>query len=447
MRKQEKKLACAGVLLAVAIAGAAGGCLWWKSDQVFVDGHQYRDGTSQLDLRDRDVALSHYQKLREKFPDREILWNVPFQKRHYENNTKKITVTSLTEEDAEVLAYLTELSYVDASNCFDYEALKKLRELKPDCQVESCVAVAGQILPYDVTSLEISEGEDDFEELMARLPYLENLEEVSFTEPQLKAEELKILSETFPLIEFTWEKTLFRQRLSSQTEELDISGMKYTSVEAIEAQTDYLPGLKKLIMCDTGLFNEDIAAFRERSRDRFKVIWNVKIRDFDVRTDAVWFKPSAFSKEVRDCDMRSMKYCEDMLYVDMSRHYVKNIDWVKGTPHLKYLVVTDSPLRDIQALRYAKELKLLDLSGDDLRDLRPLMDCTALEDLTLAAVFSDLSPVGQMDWLKNLRISREESGLEQKLSNTAINGSSWKQLPNYKDMQKLMELPGPTPEK
>ena len=447
MGKKERNLACAGVILALAVVGASGVCLWWKSEQVIVGGSRYQKGSSPLDLRDQDVSFAHYDNLRDQFPDREILWNVPFQKRHYENTVKKITLTSLAETDVEALTYLPELQYVDASNCFDYEAIQKLRETLPDCQVESYVAAAGQILPWDTEKLEIYQGEDDFQELLGRLPYLPKLREVFFQEPELKAEELKKLGETFPNVKFSWEKTLFRQTLSSETEELDISGMKYGSIEKIEAQTDYLPGLKKLIMCDTGLLNEDIAAFRERSRERFKVIWNVRIRDFELRTDALWFKPAAFSKEVRDCDMRNMAYCEDMLYVDMSGHYVRNIAWVKGTPHLKYLIVKNSPLRDIQPLRHAKELKLLDLSGNDLRDLRPLEDCTALEDLNISEIFGDLSPVENMTWLKHLRVSREEDIFAQKLPDTVINSFGWKQLQNYQDMLKVMEQPGPVVKK
>lgn len=448
MKKREKTLICIAAVLAIVIVLAAGICLLIKSNLTLVDGIRYPKGTSALDLRDREISFTHFQNLQEKFPGREILWNVPFQQRHYASDTKKITITSLTEQDVDALKYLPELSCVNAENCFDYEALEQLRKAFPDCRVESYVALAGQILPHDAKQLSIPEGEEDFEELMERLHYLPELETVSFTEPRLTAQELNRLRETYPNAVFQWSKNLFHQELSSDTEELDISGMKFESIREVEAQTDYLPGLKKLTMCDTELPNEDIAAFRERSRSRFQVIWNVKIRDFDLRTDAVWFKPSAFSKEVRDCDMRNMKYCEDMLYVDMSRHYVRNIDWVKGTPHLRYLVITGSPLRDIQPLRWAKELKFLDLSENDLRDLRPLQDCTALEDLNLSAVFADISPVSQMTWLKNLRISQDQSSLQNQLPDTAINAASWRQLQNYKDMLKVMEeLPGPTLEK
>ena len=444
MNKAGKILVSATVVVALAAAGVTGWKYWDESNTLLVDGVQYRRGTSLLDLREEEISLTHYRHLQEAFPGREILWSVPFQMRSYANDTEKITVTSLTKEDVKQLELLPELQYVDARNCFDYEALQALRAAKPRCIVDSCVAIAGKIYPYDTEKLEFAEGQEDFEELLRKLAYLPSLKEVHFTEPTLTPQELQELEKTFAEVTFTWDKTLFGKHLSRDTKTLDISGRKFKSIEDVKAQTDYLPELTKLTMCNTGLPYDDIAAFRERSS--FKVIFNVRIRDFDVRTDAVWFMPSKFGKEVRDCDMRNLKYCEDMQYVDLSRNVVKNIDWVRGTPHLKYLVIKESPLRDLQFLRDAKELRLLEISNTDLRELEPLQGCTALEDLNLSGFLGDISALREMDWLQNLWAIGGDS-LKNQLPDTNIHGSNeggWKQLKNYREMQELLEKRGPT---
>ena len=445
MKTTGKILTVTAVTLALAGAGFAG-IRYNRFQQVPVDGINYRKGSTPLDLRQETITLQHYLNLREAFPDRTILWNVPFQQRAYDCTTEKITITSLRKEDVEALTYLEQLQEIDASNCFDYEALALLRETLPDCRILSYVALDERILPWDTRTLEFQKGRGDFEELQRKLIYLPELETVRFEEPSMTAEELKRLQQLCPQVQFSWTKQLFGSLLSSDTEELDISGMKFESVEEIEAQTDFLPNLKTLTMCDTGLADAEIAAYRERSRSRFKVIWNVRIRDFDVRTDARWFYPAKFGKEVRDCDMRHLKYCEDMLYVDLSRMVVKNMDWAWGTPHLQYLVITESPLRDIQPLRTLKELKLLDLRKVDLRDMRPLADCTALEDLNVAGNYPDLETLGKMDWLHNLWVYGSEEELGAMLPDTVIHSSSregWKQLENYKEMQKILQMQGP----
>ena len=439
MKKTGKILTAAAVTLTLA-AGSAAGLYFYQAGLVNVDGIQYRRGTQPLDLRDQEITPDHYQNLRREFPQRQILWMVPFQQRYYESTVEKITVTSLSKEDAAVLSCMPDLKQVDASNCFDYEALQELRQLKPDCQVDSFVAVDGQILPWDAEKLEFSRGQGDFRELMEKLAYLPKMKKVSLREPDMTAEQLNLLKKTYPRIEFFWTRRLFGKLLNSEQRILDISGMKFDSTEEIEAQTDYLPKLQKLIMCDTGIPYEEIAAYRERSRDRFQVVFNVIIKNLDVRTDIVRFVPSEWKIAVADHETRYLKYCEDLIYVDLSHCIVRNIDWAWGTPHLQYLIIKDSPLRDIQPLRNLKELKLLELSKLDLRDMRPLEDCTALEDLMITGVYPDTGVLGRMTWLENLWVNGGRSELRSVLRETAVHGESergWKDLPNFRRMRAI----------
>ncbi len=455
MRKNVKTLTAAAVILAIVLAGIAGGYFWCRSHYVMVDGVRYNQKASQLDLLGKEITLEHYQHIQKALPDCTILWNVPFQQRSYASNTEKISISSLTKEDVEMLRYLPNLKQVDATNCFDYQALHMLREALPECQIDYCVAFGNQIIPMDAQELTLQRGEENYEELSERLAYLPQLKQVSFVEPELTPQELDQLLTAYPDIDFKWTKTVFGQTLPNDTEELDISGMKFETVEDIENQAGYLSGLKKLIMCDTGLENDDIAAYRERARSKYKVVWNVKIGQFNVRTDETWFMPTKFHKDVKDSDMRNMKYCEDMICIDLGHNVMKNIDWVRGTPHLKYLIIADCPLRDIQALGTLKELKFLELFMTDIRDISPLLGCTALEDLNVARIPANLRPLAEMKWLKNLwmsggRVSKEdEAYLREQLPNTRIDaalhhnctGRGWRQLQNYIDMRNILDMP------
>ena len=441
MKKTGKILTACAVTLTLTV-GSAAGLYFYSTQLVKVDGTLYRRGIEPLDLREEEISITHYENLQKAFPQRKILWKVPFQQRFYDCDVEKITVTSLSQADAEILAYLPDLKQVDASNCFDYEGLQRLRQLKPDCRIDSFVAVDGQILPWNAENLEFSQGRGNFTELMKKLAYLPELKTVSFQEPRMTAEQLNALRETYPKVEFFWTKRLFGKLYNSEQRILDISGMKFKSIEEVESQTDYLPKLQKLIMCDSGLEYEDIAAYRERSRERFQVVFNVIIKNMDVRTDIVRFVPSEWNVAPADHETRYLKYCEDLVYVDLSRCVVRNIDWAWGTPHLQYLIIKDSPLRDIQALRNLKELKLLELSKVDLRDMRPLLDCEALEDLMITGAFPDIGVLGHMTWLQNLWINGNREELRSMLPGTAVhaeNESGWKNLNNYIYMQAIQD--------
>ena len=447
MKKIEKMLIAAAILLALSMAGVAGLCIWWQSNQVTVDGLQYKKGSSPLDLRGESISVRHYRNLKEAFPGRKILWDVPFQQGSYPSNTQEITITYLRPEDVKMLEYLPDLTYIDASECFDYEVLNLLKKEYPDCQVKSSVSIAGQVLAPDAARMTITGGEADYESISQSLQNLPQMEEVFFEEPELTAQELLSLREAYPEISFNWKITALGQELTSTMEKLDVSDMEFESIQEIEELTAYLPDLKELTIFNTDLPYEEIAAFRERSRDRFKVVFNVKIRDFDIRTDALWFKPSHFEERVKDYDTRNLRYCEDLIYVDMSGQSVESIDWVRGTPHLQYLVVTNTPLRNLQPLRSAKELKLLDLRGTSPRDLRPLQECTALEDLNLEEVYVSYEPLKQMTWLKTLLITsnkREIPEVENALPHTAVNVYDWQSRTNYQDMWKVLDLRGPS---
>ena len=455
MSLHAKILIALALVLALLLGVLAGGYGWYRSTHVKVDGILYEKPGRELDLRGQQISPEHFENLEKTFPGTKILWDVPFRDTVYSSDITEITVTELTEEDAAMLKYLPELKKVDASNCSDYAEIAGLMEDRPELQVDYAVTIDGQLLPKDTQRIDFPAGRGNYTDLMERLVYLPQVSTLYFEEPELTAEQLEEIQNKYPEIHISWEKTVFGQKLSCDTEELDISGTKFQTVEEIESQTDYLRGLKKLIMCDTGLPNDDIAANRERSRDRFKVIWNVKVGQFNVRTDETWFMPTKFHKDVKDRDVQNLRYCEDMICIDLGHNVIKNIDWLRGTPHMKYLIIADGPLQDITAIGTLKELKFLEVFMTDIRDITPILGCTALEDLNVARIPASLRPLKDMPWLKNIwasggYVNKEDAEfLRKALPNTYIDtahhhdccGRGWRQLQNYYDMRDILGMP------
>ena len=443
------------LLLAILLGVLSAGWLIYRKSHVKVDGIIYEKSLKQLDLRGKSVSVEEYLHLKESLPHCEIAWDVPFQNTVYSSDITEIAVTSLSQQDVERLQYLPNLQKVDATACFDYAAIQALMDAHPDWQVDYNVRIDGQVLFKDTKHIAFPEGRGNYDDLLNNLAYLPQVETITFEEPELMPEELSAIREKYPDIKISWMKTVFGEKRSDDTRELDISGTRFSSIQEVENQAAYLPGLEKLIMCDTGLKNDDIAGFRERVRGTCKVIWNVQVGRFNVRTDETWFMPTKFHMDIKDIHAQNLKYCEDMICIDLGHNMMKNLEWVKGTPHLKYLIIADCPLQDVTPLGTLKELKFLELFMTDIRDISPIVGCTALEDLNVARIPADLTPLAEMKWLKNLwasggRVSKKDAAfLREQLPNTRIDtsyahdctGRGWRESQNYIDMRNILGMP------
>ena len=74
------------------------------SRYVIVDFQLYPRDAAVLDLRGQEIAPSHYHALSKKLPDTRIQWDIPFQGGILADDTQTIAVTSLSPEEAQLLA-------------------------------------------------------------------------------------------------------------------------------------------------------------------------------------------------------------------------------------------------------------------------------------------------------------------------------------------------------
>ena len=427
----------------------------YENNHIFIEDSVYPADAESLDLRDQELSIAHYEALQTAMPQCRISWSVPFQGRRYENDTREITITSLRREEIPALQHLTGLQVVNAADCDDYENLQILEKNMPDCDVRYKIRLRDMEISKNCRELSFEKGQITAGELEKILPFLKKLQKVHLVEPDISAENLLQLRETFPEVKISWEKTAFGARLPDDIQELDISGMKNASLEEIKQQTAYLPGLQKLIMSDCGFDNQTMYDFREEMRPHYKVVWTVRVGRMRVRTDETYFMPTKYKEYILDREIDTLFYCEDMLCVDVGHNPIHHVDWVAGMPHLKYLIVADGPIQDITPLSQLKEVVWLELFMTDIRDITPLLSMTSLQDLNLARVPADLKPLAQMKWLNNLWISggwvsgSTVAYLRENLPGTYIDashhhnccGRGWRQLQNYYDMRDILGMP------
>lgn len=447
--KKKLIIGAAAVLLAVLI-----GICWYQNTHVFVEGTAYSKTAQSLDLRGTGISVEHYETLQELLPECDITWEIPFQGGFLPEDTAELTFASLSEEEVAALSYLAELKQVDATGCTDYANLMALKDRFPKLKLRYDVVIGEQTYPHTTSEMHFDAEEPDGAELLEKLQYLPEMESIHFVQPQMAGEDLLALRQRYPDIAITWEKDVLGQTFCDDVTELDFSGTLLTSTEEMEEAMTYFPSLQKLILSDCGLDYEELAAYRDRVRDRYKVVWTVVCGRISIRTDAesiMSYKYNMF--DLQDKELVNLKYCEDMICVDLGHNYLRSCDWAAGMPKLKYLILAhNNGLRDISGLANCKELIYLEIGWTALRDLTPLLGCTSLEDINMKYVFCDADVIVQMPWLKNVFWSgcpeRNFELLETASPDTYIltgeedwNTRRWRKLDNYFGQRDVLGMP------
>lgn len=448
------------LVLLLAAGGAVGYNVWYQNSHIFVEDAVYEKDLTFLDLRGTGVSLEHYEAVRQQLESCEIRYDLPFQGSFYADDTTELTITSLTDEEVELLDYLPGLTVVHAEGCRDYEQLRALQERRPDCKVTYTVSLFGREYAQDTKELSFGSETLDMEELSAALVNLRQMKRIHFDQPTVAPQDLVALMETYPDISITWEKDAFGATYSSDVTELDLTGMIFASLEEVEQGTAYFPALEKVILSECGpaqkqwFDNETMAAFREKMRSEYKVVWTVQINNLKVRTDETYFMPAKHHTVVTNFQAQNLKYCEDMICVDLGHMAITDITFVEGMPHLKYFIIVDAPLMYIDSISTCKELIYLEFFWTWLNDFTPLLECTAMQDLNVSRTNGDPMVFKEMTWLKNLWIdgndltAEEKVELEAALPNTHIEycygvmaRNGWRDLQNYFDMRDLLGMP------
>ena len=395
MRKGLIILLVAAILLLAGVGTAVGYRIWYLSSHVFVEDAVYEKELTFLDLRGTGVSMEHYESVRQQLPDCEIRYDLPFQGGFYPDDTTELTIASLTDAEVELLDYLPGLQTVNAEGCTDYPQLLALQVRRPDCRISYQVSLYGTDYPQDTDRLEFESKDLDIQEMKDVLAFLPAVKSIHFDQPVVPATELTALQEACPEISITWEKDAFGTTYSSDVTEIDLSGMVFASPEDVVEPLTYFPALEKVVMCECGpdeknwFDNETMAAFREKMRPEYKVVWTVQINSMKARTDDVYFMPNKYGKVVTNFQVQNLKYCEDMICVDLGHMAIQNIEFVEYMPHLKYFIVVDAPLMFIDSISTCKELVYLEFFWTWINDFTPLLECTGLEDLNVSRTKGD----------------------------------------------------------
>ena len=434
------------VVLVVSLAGAVITRSLYYKNHVFVGEDIYDKDVRSLDLRGAGISIDYFEELQKELPLGGIAWEVPFQGGFVDADTRELTITSLTQADMETMDYFQSLTAVNAEGCRDYDQLIALQQRRPDIAVRYRVSIGGSDYPQDTRELTVTglTGED-----VQLLQYLPQLERLHLLEPAVPAEALQALGDG---VTVTCEKQVLGRTVTDDDTELDFTGISITDIGELERDLAYFPNLEKVIVSDCGLDNETLAAARDRVREQYKLVWTVQCGKLTARTDDTYFMPVKYHVYYfHDEDAYNLRYCEDMLCIDLGHMSIHNIEFVRYMPHLKYLILAHSTVLDISPISDCKELVFLELDWTGVQDYSPLLGCTALEDLNLGNTYGSMEPIVQMTWLKNLwwigrsasfyaKLSEELPDTHKEFYAKHTVGNGWRKLQNYYDMRDLLGM-------
>ena len=310
-----KKILLILALTLTVLLSAVAGVLWNMRNYAIVDFQFYPKGAAQLDLRDREITVQHYEKLIRRMPDCAILWKVPFQDQLISNDAEEIVLSALSEKDIPMLQYFCRLKTVKAETCTDYEALQALCQQRPDLTVEYVVTLGTETFSPEAEQVSLSQIAAEDIERLAYLPNLKavscsggsaeavaqlkdycqrnqlafqislgeavlpldtdkatiagitdaqlellqlfpNLKQLHLRLPQASAEKLRALQQDLPNVTITWEQELCGQIFDSAATEIDLSNTEEIDLEELERQMAYFPEVNLVFLGECGLDND-----------------------------------------------------------------------------------------------------------------------------------------------------------------------------------------------
>ena len=438
-------------------------------------------------------------------PEVTVEYTVTIDGREYPQDTAVVSISGITEEEINLLTYLPELTAVTAVGCRTPEQMTRLRDFCQEKGLSFALRFGTKTYPDTVEELDVTGVTDGELELLQLLPELKTLH---LKNPEADPETVAQLRSTYPKADISWEVEIAGVSFPDDTKEVDLSAVLESSaaqtaagtaagtqtavgaqtaagaqtttktqtttgtatgtqstketqstapavtlnLEDLEKKMSYLPDAKQVFLGKCGLDNEELAALRERVRDSYKLVWTVQLgKKLTARTDDTTFMPvREHVYYFLDEDAYNLRYCEDMLCVDVGHMGLTNIDFVKGMPHLQILILAhNGQLQDISPISSCKELIFLELDWSAVKDFTPLVGCTSLEDLNIGLTYPSVEPLMQMTWLKNLWMVDRGGAyqLSQALPDTKIVasadvtvGAGWRNLPNYYKMRDMLGM-------
>ncbi len=353
-----------------------------------------------------------------------------------------------------------------------YELYRSLREAYPEAQIELELSLFGETLSRGVRTLDLHEMRpEQTDELLAVLPYLEELEEIGFVSPEGVCAftlddipQLDRIREAAPELRLHVSFDLFGQTVSDEDERIEyyLVPIGNEGAETVRAVLPYLRSCSYFLLDGCDIDNEVLAQLRDDFPDT-KIVWRVWIiepwyssrvmmRRGSFLTDTERIRTTLVRPE--NCDV--LKYCTETKYVDFGHNFqMSDYYFLAYMPKLEACIIAISHVDDLTPLASCPELEFLEVFTTDITDLSPLTNCKKLAYLNISNCkqLTDITPLYEMTSLKVLRMTatlkvprEQKEELARRLPDLTIlnvgadpTEGGWRTMPRYYLLREQMK--------
>lgn len=430
----------------------------------------YLPALTALDVSGCGLTVEEAADLQASYPQIDLTYPVSVNGQQISNHETAIVLTgTLTDETVKALAAFDDLREADLKDCaWDAETLLKLLEAYPETEFAYTVPLGSGSMDKTVQELTVS-ADTEVSQLETALSLLPQVEKVDLHEAGYTEEEAKALIEAYPNIVFACTLTFLDRRWETTgMEELDLSGTQVSDPAQVEEAMRCIHDLGKLVLSDCGLTDEQLDALNREYPDT-RIVWTVRMGPHKLRTDAEAFSTFNRAKHISKVDppdvvaskrstyrlttedIRVLRYCTDLIALDLGHNNIDDISVLENCPHMQYLIIADNFLTDISVVTQLKELIYVEFFMNTITDVSPFAELENLLDLNLCTNnISDFSPLYGLRNLERLWYWNNKVTAEQEKEIAAAlpdclceahcdgdTGSGWREHERYFVMRKL----------
>lgn len=415
------------------------------------------------------VGLDCYEDLQimaQQLPQCRIDWKIRLGSREFLPGEQVLDLTGAGVDSQELLLelqWLENLEWVEIRDAaFSQAEREALQEAYPDMVFIWPLDVEGKTWMNTETHLSYAGMKPDPQVLAEAAGELTAVEELDLTGCGLTTQELLLLQEAYPEAVIRSEITLFGQVFTTDAETLDLSGIPMEDTQALEEILPLMHNLTWVDMCDCGLSNEVMDDLNKRY-DPLRFVWKVHFSVYTLRTDATFFCASDLPEngyvaiKMNDEQLAPLKYCEDLIALDLGHMRYTNLSFLENMPKLQYLILVEARFSDITAIGKLEELVYLEIFMNKFDDLTPLLNCKNLKHLNIGytsgfdtSVLKEFTQLERL-WYPGNTMSKEEiEEVKAALPNTLCHfpasdpdgstGAGWREADIYFEMRNIFEM-------
>ena len=192
--------------------------------------------------------------------------------------------------------------------------------------------------------------------------------------------------------------------VSADAEYIDLGRMKVENFDTFERFLDALPQVRQVDMYATHMFNRQAKRLSERY-PQIEFGWTIYVGDHTVRTDQTAFSTLHDSVERRHTSgaLEALRYCRSLRALDLGHNDLTDISFLADLSELRVLILADNRIEDLSPLAGLEHLTYIELFDNRVTSFAPLTGLRSLVDLNVAQnCAASLDPLCGMPWLERL---------------------------------------------